>query len=225
MQNRRTILLVLAVITALIPLVTTATPPLSQSGTSLQGTPVPEVQCTVEPRTVDELTRLVSQATPSPSFYVADELPSGEPADADTVDAVTRTVLERIECRKTGDWLRWLALATDDYIRRTTLPDAGTPPPPPSTPNPPEFLQNLRLLSIQNAMGLDDGRVSAIVTLGGTEDAHPAPGRTFLMFFSEVDGQWLLDEQYLRVFSGGGTPTFIAELIATPTAEPATPAP
>lgn len=202
----------LLVLTALISVANGTGVTLGQTGTPKADTPFPEVQCTVEPRTVEELTQLTRQATPEPVVYMG-SLPMGKEANPEVVDAVTRTVLERIACRKNGDWLRWLALATDGHIQRTALPDAGTPPPEPPTPSPVETLQGLRLLSIDDVTMLDDGHVSAIVTLDEPDDAHPAPGRTYLVFFKEVDGRWLLDGQYSWVITNGGPPRFVADLV------------
>ncbi|MGH2531952.1 MAG: hypothetical protein ACRDJW_06550 [Thermomicrobiales bacterium] len=203
-----------------------------QPGTLEPPPALPTVVCAVEPSSVDELAALDASATPLPDdayppIFIR-ELPSGTPADAETSDAVTQVVLELVACARADDALRWYALLTDDFVRDIAATTAAplvaevlaTPAHSPAE-------QDLRVEAIEQVTLLPDGRVSAVVTLGGVEDAHPAPGRTVLWIFAQQDGRWLLDGSYERVWSGDANvyPVYIADVVATPNHATPTPRP
>ena len=79
-------------------------------------TPDPAL-CQVSPRTIDGLKALFIGATPAaeqPATEVT--VPIGHPADAATAAGVVRTVEEAVACLNAGDFLRFLALMTDDAV-------------------------------------------------------------------------------------------------------------
>lgn len=192
----------------------------------------PQRECLAAPRSLEEVVALVEsvRATPSdgyPPIFI-EAIPTGVPADTETVDVVTSVVLELTACARNGDVLRLLALFTDAYVLAIAGSEAAFIENLEVTPVSDQPINSdLHVAAIQDVMLLDDGRVSAIVILGGVEDSHPAPGRTVLMIFAEQDGRWLLDGQYERVWSGDSktTPVYIADVIGTPATPLATPRP
>src|SRR4051812_32130925 len=87
---------------------------------------VPPTPCTVQPRTEAEVAALVAAATATPGAAAgrdpdgwADrpaDLPQGEPADPETVAAVTAAAREFAGCLNATDFPRWLALMTDRLL-------------------------------------------------------------------------------------------------------------
>lgn len=69
-------------------------------------TPASTVTCTVEPRSVDELTGLyfklagtpLATPTPPPAYASIADLPPGEPVDAATEAAIEGTMVQIISC-------------------------------------------------------------------------------------------------------------------------------
>lgn len=199
--------------------------PTSRPGTSV-------AHCLIEPRTLDELVVLVErrEATPADALPIdlVENIPSGTHADIATVDAVTIAIEGLAACAREGDTLRLLALYTDGYLHAIGAAEPALFENLVATPVSDERLgSDLYIASIQEVTMLGDGRVSAMVTLGGVEDSHPAPGRTVLMIFANAGGRWLLDGQYERVWSGDPAvePVPIADLIAVPRNDEATPNP
>ena len=228
MAGRQTVAGVVAFIAAaaeLLALVGSAT---GQAGTASPGPPFSRVPCDVAPRTIAELAAIEARATPRPNtdpltFYVGD-LPTGVPADPATVAGVTRTMQQFVACSLAGDGLRLLALFTDDLLQAgaghegPSLLAAATPMP---SPNRDEYLAAVEAVRL-----LPDGRVSAIVTRGGVEDPHPAPGSTDLLFFVRDGDRWLIDGIYERVRLSDPTSdpaVYIADAVAT--RDSATPTP
>lgn len=138
--------------------------------------------CTVEPRPVDDLIALL--ATPPsgpPDLPTPVVVPSGEPADAATVAAVTATTREIVACVHAGDFLRAYALFTDDALRETLSGfQTGAPltreqlagffdgPPEPIPGNPPE-------VRVLEARVLPDGRVLAVIEVRHAEGVTTQP--------------------------------------------------
>ena len=182
------------------------TPATAQEATPLAGT---GVACDVEPRSADELLALwygdadTSDATPvsggegrteaEPSTAAEVTIPLGEPADAETVAAVTQTIDLVFACFASGDVLRAYALFTDDLA---TLfgPEPGTP-----REEAEAFLagdlgeddegEESQVIAVASVMMLGDGRVSTFVV-----DRYAAGDAVTYVVFEEVDGRWLADE-------------------------------
>ncbi|MBW3631433.1 MAG: hypothetical protein KY456_00255 [Chloroflexi bacterium] len=182
-----------------------ANPTAAQDSTSLPVTPDP-AECTAEPVTIDELLSLTG-ATPIPGTPSAGTegetaatpgafaLPEGEPADEETVTAVTASLREALACLNTGNFLTAFAFFSEDFQRRDleefpiTEADVAffeaTPEPLPA-----EF--HASLLAVREARVLEDGRVGALVETIFPDEA-PGPQVDFIIFVQE-DGRWLLDE-------------------------------
>lgn len=201
-------------------------------GTSELPATYPEVECATAPRFLGDVIVLAESAERRrddgyPPIFI-EAIPTGVLADARTVGAITGVVLETTACARDNDRLRLFALFTDRYIvelagsEKAFIDNLEATPVSQQPVNP-----DLHVAAIQDVVHLDDGRVSAIVTLGGIEDSHPAPGRTVLMIFAEQDGRWLLDGQYERVWADDSatSPVYIADVIGTPVAPLATPRP
>lgn len=192
----------------------------------------PHGQCAAAPRSLDDVMTLVEgvEAAPDDGYPVTfiEELPKGLPADTGTVNAITDVIVEATACARDNDLLRLLALYTDAYVvaiaasQPTLIENLRATPVSEQSPNP-----DLQVVEIKDVQRLEGGRVSAIVTLGGVEDAHPAPGRTILIIFANENGRWLVDGQYERVWSGdpATAPAYIVDVIGTSATPVATPRP
>lgn len=164
--------------------------------------------CTVEPRTVDELTVLSARrVSGTPEVATPDAgTPVGEEADEETVGAVTGTVIEAIACLNGREVFRFLSLVTDDALPAFT---GGTPLSPDAladlatitgTPFPED--QWTTLIDVRNVR-IEAGRVSAIVE---TSTAGQ-PGQFDLFYFTEEEGRYLIDGIVEDVAAPSGTPT------------------
>ena len=160
-------------------------------------TPDP-AECTVEPRSVEEVVALVAQATPAAMAEAETVLvPVGALADAETVAGVTATVREVYACLNAGNSARAFALVTDDVIRgfaeAEPIPEEelravlGVPP-----EAVPEGARST-ILAITDVVQLPDGRVGALVASvdppGGPEEG---PTTTHLVFVRQGE-RWLVD--------------------------------
>lgn len=163
--------------------------------------------CTVEPRPADELIPLwfgpdgTPAATPMPSSPVASEadLPQGEPADADTVAAITAVAQQVIACANAGEFGRWFALFTD-HAAAQLGPEPGQTEADAraflTTPQPVPADQQEAFIDLRDARVLPDGRVGALLDVEGQPP-------TFVIFV-EQDGRWLVDD--LLFLPGEATP-------------------
>jgi hypothetical protein len=180
----------------------------AQEGTPAAGLDGPTAaECTVAPRSEDELRALFREAAatpvptspePRPTPAIA---PTGAPAAEQTVTEVSATWRQFIACITAGDQARMFALFSDDMVRRQFVVDiafgvtedalfeflAATPvplPPDQSIPIPP--FDDVRVLS--------DGRV-AVVGPGEL-------GRGDVRIFVKEGDRWLLDEWFDLIPSG-----------------------
>lgn len=164
-------------------------------------------ECQVAPRTVDVLVVLVATpaagaATPLAGSATAADL-TGEPADAETVAAVTATVREIVACGNAGESFAVLALYTDGLVRRLVPPDAealANAAAIPATPR--ATLNRLAMAAVRDVQMLPDSRVSAIVEVGAIAALDTVtPDR---LIFALENGRYRVDE----VIAGGaaGTP-------------------
>jgi hypothetical protein len=174
----------------------------AQDGSPVAGLDVPTAaECTVQPRSVDELRALFREvaATPvldsseaSPTPAVA---PTGAPADEQTVAEINATWRQYIACITSGDQARMFALLSDNMVRRQLVVDvafgvteealfaylAATP-----VPIPPD--QSAPFVPLQDVRVLNDGRVAAI---GPGEQ-----GRGDVRIFVREGDRWLLDDWF-----------------------------
>ena len=182
----------------------------AQEGTPAAGLDAPTAaECTVAPRSDDELRALFREAAATPvldsSELVASPTPAvaptGDPADGQTVAEVSATWRQYIACINRGDQPRMFALLSDDMVRRQFVVDiafgvtedalfeflAATPvplPPDQSVPIPP--FDDVRVLS--------DGRVAVV---GPGEQ-----GRGDVRIFVKEGDRWLLDNWFDLTPSG-----------------------
>ncbi|MGH2557610.1 MAG: hypothetical protein ACRDJH_00990 [Thermomicrobiales bacterium] len=136
----------------------------------------------------------IADATPAAAF----RMPPGEPADQETVAAVTAIAIELTGCVNAGDFPRLFALYTDDYFRRgiedlgplTAEDVAFFAAPPQAKPE-----QNrAAILAVLDVRVLAEGRVAGLFDTYDPLEAPPGPAR-FYWEFVEQDGRWLIDEQ------------------------------
>jgi len=193
----------LALVAALCSFVVVGTSGVSaQDGSPVAGLDVPSpAECTVQPRSVDELRALFREvaATPvldspvaSPTPAVA---PTGAPADEQTVAAVNATWRQYIACINKGDQARMFALVSDAMVRRQFVVDiafgvtedalfaylSGTPVPMATD-------QSAPFVPLEDVQVLRDGRVAVI---GPGEN-----GRGDVRIFVEEGDRWLLDDWF-----------------------------
>jgi ketosteroid isomerase-like protein len=181
---------------------------LAQSATPvpLPITPDPG-ECTVA--VPDPATLLAAIASPRagtpaafPAVVAEDRLPAGDPADPETVAAVTATVREYLACLNAGEFLRIYALVSGDYLRTQVVPNEptaeglaafrrGLATAVAASPQPLPEAARTSLVEIGNVRMLEDGRVGAVVV---TEDAETGSrqDRAFVVFTNE-GGRLLID--------------------------------
>jgi hypothetical protein len=172
----------------------------AQEATPVPGLVVPDpAECTVAPRSVDDLAALL--ATPAagagrPAAPTPVTIPPGQPADAATVEGITRTTRETFACFSAGDFLRVFALVTDDAIRQLQVQGILTAEVVPffaATPVavPPEHRAGY--LAITDVSLLPDRRVGAFVV--EVDPTLPPEGaETDYLVFEQVGDRWLIDE-------------------------------
>ena len=138
---------------------------LPQAALALQATPaafVSAVSCHVTPRSTSEILTLAeansSQAEPILEF------PTGEPADPATTVAITSVLDEMAACLTAGDMLRFYALHSDDWLRRSLGVVKGMAVQTISIPTLDDG-NHARYLGPWHVQTLADGRVLAAVLL------------------------------------------------------------
>ena len=174
----------------------------AQDGSPVAGLDVPSpAECTVQPRSVDELRALFREAaatpvidspatSPTPAFA-----PMGAPADEQTVAEISATWRQYIACINSSDQARMFALLSDDLVRRQLVVDiafgvteealfaylAATP-----VPIPPD--QSAPFIPVEDVQVLGDGRVAVI----GPGEL----GRGDVRIFAKEGDRWLLDDWF-----------------------------
>jgi hypothetical protein len=172
-------------------------PASAQEGTPVAGREVPDPSlCTVEPRSPDILAQTPVLATPgaTPATPQAVVEPSGEPADAATVGAVSDVVRQFYACLNGGDTLRVLALFTDPAATRflAIRPDLSIPPTN-ATPGAAPLESRIAIIAMTDVKILPDGRVFALVTQDDPTRPPDGPEPVFI-YFIQHNGQWLIDD-------------------------------
>jgi hypothetical protein len=171
--------------------------PSAQTGTPIA---ISGAECTVTPRTMAAIAEIVSgdnasAATPigDPAAYVK---PDGAAADPATIAGVTETIQQLVACVNAGDFMRFLALFSNDGLRRYA-DDLGLPLAEDDvllTPDPSQNEQ-VALGPIADVVVLADGRVSALaqipdqVSTGSGEDNFSVQ-----LILVEQSDRWLIDE-------------------------------
>ena len=197
-----------AIVVALLSLLVVGGPGArAQAGTPAVDLDVTAAECTVAPRSEDELRALFREAVATPVLDTSEAsprpaiAPTGDPADEQTVAEVSATWRQVIACIAAGDQARLFALFSDDMVRRQFVIDvafgvtedalfeflAATPvalPPDQSIPVPP--FEDVRVLN--------DGRVAVV---GPGEQ-----GRGDVRIFVKEGDRWLLDNWFDLTSSG-----------------------
>lgn len=142
-----------------------------------------------------EATSLAEQATPEVAT-----LPTGEPADAATVDAITARVRISFACYNAGNHLAGFALVTDEFLVSQVglaLFDADFVATLEADPVALTEDQQTEMIGVREVTVYADGRVGALVDYKGhyPSEAEGIGGlETDLWIFKNVNGVWLLDE-------------------------------
>ncbi|CAA9550211.1 MAG: hypothetical protein AVDCRST_MAG70-861 [uncultured Thermomicrobiales bacterium] len=187
--------LILICITALVVGSAGSRAATAQSGTPV-GSPVPGEGCRVAPRLVTawDGTPAVGVEVPPVTTDGPFVPPIGEAADAGTSDAVRATIAESVACANAGDFPRMLALTSDRFVRALFTGDAAAPEAEivaaitaPATPVTADQL--LTVLTIDQIVVLDDGRVAATVV---TRDATTT--YTDVVYLVDGGDRWLIDD-------------------------------
>lgn len=166
--------------------------------------PVATSACTVRPRSVAEVRALwiTPEGSPVPAMVElppvpSTDLPSGQPVDAPTIEAIQRVVQEYWACSNAGDSLRVFALFTDDRVRQLAPPveeREAILSTLAATPAPDEVIPPVSVSGVSEARLLPDGRVGALITI---ETAEGLMVRFFYVCEQQQDGRWLIDEEIM----------------------------
>jgi hypothetical protein len=163
-----------------------------------EGEAVPAEECTTEPRPADFLAMLI--ATPAATVQVTPitSLPDGTEPDEQTRTEVIAHLRQIVACTNTGEFLRALALYSDEYLRRSlnatgaltaeAAIEAIAPIATPFAISPEVFV---RIVGYPVIRQLVDGRVLVLMTtipLGGGGET------TDLFILSRTDDGWTVDE-------------------------------
>jgi len=170
-------------------------------------------ECTVAPRSIASLEALADLNAPEPGDFIDETLatpgtiPAGQPADPETVTAVSGAVRQLIACSNARDPLRRLALFSDASLKPTFARGpsdafvrlAATP----AIPLPAEI--RVSIVSIADVQLLADGRVRATVSVDNpTTHSHGPLGEELAgqqtlevvtLVFVQESGRWLIDDQ------------------------------
>ena len=174
----------LASIIACLVLLATVQPAAASNGTPVAFDADP-ARCTVAPRTLDELERILALTTPSAPI----ERPlTGDPIDptSETGQGAIATLETLFACLNAGDRLRAYSLYTDAYLATILQPgDLSTVATP--QPNDPDELTRIVDIALST---LPDDRVLAQVTL---DPALIPVQKIFDFVLVQVDGRWRID--------------------------------
>jgi hypothetical protein len=173
--------------------------------------------CDAAPRDVEELIGFYfsPEGTPLPTPTMAaataeTELPTGEPADAETVAAVQVVLEEVFLCFENMQYARAFGLMTED-LARAVGPDLSNP----AEDTPEELRAELeaQLASTPAAgaplqMQLGEGRDVRVIEGGRVGGIWTVQGDAAFLVFAQENGQWLLDEiiDVMEAPASAGTP-------------------
>ena len=157
-------------------------------------TPLPLVaedpaRCRAGPRSVEALRALARTPGTPDARDTSDaiDLDQSAPVDAATLASIAAMLREFGACGNGGDWLRLLALTSDDFIRtELNVPDLLSDP-----IGPLPTAEWLAFVEVRDARLLSDGRVVAVAIVANPaapEEASPA-----VLIFVRIDGRWLID--------------------------------
>jgi hypothetical protein len=184
---------------------------------ALQSTPAASpttATCDVAPRSTAEILTLAGADSSETEPILA--LPSGDPADSGTAAAITAALGEMAACLTAGDMLRFYALHSEEWLRRSLGMVEGMALLTTSIP-PLDDGHHARYLGPWHVQTLADGRVLAAVLLVVGDELRPDPDRTRILLFVHRDGRWLVDETIASVhIAGCAHPVEVAAVVGPP---------
>jgi hypothetical protein len=184
---------------------------------ALQATPTASPTsstCDVAPRSTAEILTLA--AANSSQTEIIPALPTGDPADPATTAAITVALQEMAACLTSGDMLRFYALHSDDWLRRSLGAVQGMATLTTSIP-PLDDGHRALYLGPWHVQILTDGRALAAVLLVVGDDLRPDPDRTRVLLFIKRDGRWLVDETIASVrIADCALPVDVAAVVGPP---------
>jgi hypothetical protein len=187
------------------------------AGTARQATPPPGAEalgpeeCRVSPRSPEAILSVLTTPAADPGAAATDvppaggqgtvasedELPTGEPADAATVEAAEAVVREFTACFNARDLFRLFSLVSDDFLRELAA-QAGVPAAEEELataaamqPTPVSESDRQVILAIRDARVFPDGRVG-VVLVGDWLNDEEAPNSTLIVLVQSAD-RWLVD--------------------------------
>ena len=170
--------------------------------------------CDVAPRTTAEILMVVETASNATTSIAV--LPTGDPADAETTATITAVLRQMAACLSTGDMLRFYALHSDEWLRRSLGVVDGMALLTTSIP-PLDDGHRARYLGPWHVQILPDGRVLAAVLLVVGDDLRPDPERARVLLFVNHGGRWLVDETIASVrVPNCALPVGVAALVGPP---------
>ena len=188
-----------------------------QAAVALQATPTTlpvAISCDVAPRSTEEVLTL-AQATPGQRASVL-TLPTGEHADPATTAEISAVLREMATCLTAGDMLRFYALHSDGWLRRSLGVVEGMAIQTISIPTLDDG-NRARYLGPWHVQILADGRVLAAVLLVVNDDPRPDPDRTRVLIFTHRDRNWMVDETIASVrVADCALPVEVAAVVGPP---------
>jgi hypothetical protein len=188
-----------------------------RAASALQATPTAAptaVSCDVTPRSSAEILTLAGTGSSETDQIL--ELPAGDNADPATTAAITAVLREMAACLTSGDMLRFYALHSDDWLRRSLGVVDGMAILTTSIP-PLDDGHRARYEGPWHVQNLPDGRVLAAVLLVVGDDSRPDPKRTRVLIFTHRDGRWLVDETIASVrITDCALPVDVAAVVGPP---------
>jgi hypothetical protein len=153
------------------------------------GTPIPAAECTVQPRSFNEIADLAS----TPAITAIAQAGDGAPADEATAAAITGTIRLAVACANANDPLRALALFTDRYVAERFGPshpdDLGSLNAALSrTPVPADEDDLLTLVDVRDIVIISDGRAEAVAVTENRSARY-----VDRLVLELVKGRWLID--------------------------------
>ncbi len=155
-----------------------------------QDVPRPD-ECTVEPRSLDEIAQLASRLAGTPRSF---EGTDGLTPDPVTVAAIRQTIREYVACLNAGDRLRAAALSTDPHaVELIAASDETSGPAAHGTPIPKPEAEWIAIVAIEDVFLRTERQASAIVVL---DEPTALGARTlvrYLVYLAREDERWLVD--------------------------------
>lgn len=156
-----------------------------------QDVPRPE-ECTVEPRSPDEIAHLAERLSGTPRSF---DHAAGLIPDPVTVTEIRHTIRMYVACLNAGDLLRAAALSTDPHAAELFVPSGETREElaAGATPVPKPEAAWIAIVSIEDVFLQSEHQASAIVIL---DEPAALGARTlvrYLIYLAKTDNRWLID--------------------------------